>query len=151
MCSSDLAIISAPTSRTVNDGTSLTLSVNAIGAAPLSYQWKYNNTNISGANGPSYTLNPVSLSNAGSYTVAVSNSAGIASTAAAVISVAPTAPTVGGISSTYGRNIPVGANTELSVPVSGTPTLTYQWKKNGTAIPLATKSDRKSTRLNSSH
>ena len=134
------AIISAPTSRMVNDGTVLTLSVNAIGAAPLSYVWKYNNTNIPGANGPTYTLNPVSLSNAGNYSVAVSNAAGIASTSPAAISVAPVAPTVGGIASTFGRNVPVGANTELSVAVSGTPTLTYQWRRNNTAIPGATKS-----------
>src|SRR5256886_15995267 len=45
--------------------------------------------------------------------------------------------------------ISAGQTATFSVTASGTPPLSYQWKKNGTAISGAR--DRKSTRLNSSH
>jgi uncharacterized delta-60 repeat protein len=134
-------IVAAPASRIVPDGTVVTLSVNAFGASPLTYAWKFNGTTILNANGPSYTINPVSPTTAGNYSVVVSNGSGAVTSSNATISVTPVAPTLGSIASTFGRNIPVGANTDLSVAVTATPPLSYQWRLNGTAIPGATKSD----------
>ena len=50
-------------------------SVVATGTAPLSYQWRRNGTNISGATNASYVLNPTALSDNGAqFSVVVTNS-----------------------------------------------------------------------------
>lgn len=69
-------ITSHPQSTTVNAGASVTFSVTASGTAPLSYQWRKNGSNISGATSSTYTINNVNTSHNGSYSVQVSNTAG---------------------------------------------------------------------------
>ena len=134
-------IVTAPTSQFVNDGTTVNFSVSAIGAPTLAYQWKFNGTNITGATSATYALTPATLANAGSYTVTVTNAQGPVTTSAATLSVSPVGPTLGSISSTFSRTVPIGSNTELSVGiVAGTTPLTYVWRKDGVAIPNATKS-----------
>jgi hypothetical protein len=70
------AITSQPASQTVTAGSSATFTVTASGTAPLSYQWRFNGTAISGATSSSYTVSNAQSANAGNYSVVVSNSAG---------------------------------------------------------------------------
>ena len=88
------AILTQPVSQSVVAGANAGFSVTASGTAPLSYQWRFNGTNLSGATSTSLTLAGVQPANAGSYTVAVTNSAGSATSAAAVLTVLPGAGTV---------------------------------------------------------
>ena len=81
------SITTQPKSQTVNEGSSVTFSVTATGTAPLSYQWKKNGSNISGATKSSYTISSTKTSDAGSYTVTVSNSAGSVTSSAATLTV----------------------------------------------------------------
>src|SRR6185369_7618598 len=67
-------ITTQPASQTVTAGSNATFSVVASGTAPLTYQWLFNGTNISGATNSSLTLTNVQSANAGSYTVTVTNS-----------------------------------------------------------------------------
>lgn len=69
-------ITAQPQSLSVVAGNSANFSVTATGSAPLSYQWRRNGTNISGATGSSYGISSVSTTSAGSYSVVVSNAAG---------------------------------------------------------------------------
>ena len=69
-------ITSQPASPTVLVGGSTSLTVSAYGAPAPTYQWFRNGTLVLGANGPTLLLNNVQASDAGSYTVAVTNSAG---------------------------------------------------------------------------
>jgi glucose/arabinose dehydrogenase len=69
-------ITSQPASQTVTAGQPATFSVAASGANPLSYQWKKNGTNISGANSSSYTISSAQSTNQGQYSVLVSNAYG---------------------------------------------------------------------------
>jgi uncharacterized repeat protein (TIGR02543 family) len=66
-------------------GNAITLSVTATGSGPLSYQWKKDGVDVAGANGTSLDLNPVLASNAGTYTVVISNVAGSVTSSAAVV------------------------------------------------------------------
>jgi pectate lyase len=59
----------------------------ASGTAPLTYQWKFGSTAISGATGASLTLTNVQSANAGSYTVTVTNSVGSVTSTAATLTV----------------------------------------------------------------
>ncbi|MEO0216899.1 MAG: hypothetical protein ABIL14_07785, partial [candidate division WOR-3 bacterium] len=83
-------IISHPQSQTILPGQSVTLSVQAAGTAPLSYQW-YQGTSgdtsnpISGATSSSYTT--PSLNTTTSYWVKVSNAYGSANSNTATITV----------------------------------------------------------------
>jgi hypothetical protein len=65
-----------PVSATNYVSLSATFSAGAYGSVPLSYQWRKGTTDIPGANGPSYTISPLSLADAGDYSVTVSNGAG---------------------------------------------------------------------------
>src|SRR5207248_666152 len=82
-----------PQSRTNNQGTDAIFSVTAIGTQPLSYQWQFNGANLvngnqlTGATSPTLSLGYVLPANAGSYSVLVSNAAGIISSAPANLQV----------------------------------------------------------------
>jgi hypothetical protein len=67
------AIISQPTNQTVTAGGTASFSVTANGTPPLSYQWNLNTTSIVGATSTTLTLTNVQVSQAGNYTVLVTN------------------------------------------------------------------------------
>ena len=55
------SITTQPASLTVTEPGAANFSVVATGDAPLSYQWRRNGVNISGATGASYALNPTAV------------------------------------------------------------------------------------------
>jgi hypothetical protein len=69
-------ITQQPLDQMVMAGQSATFRVEATGTPPLSYQWYFNGTRISGATGANYTISSVQPADAGDYIVEVSNSAG---------------------------------------------------------------------------
>ena len=81
-------IVADPQSQSYTAGQSATFTVAAGGSAPLSYQWYYNtNTAIPNATNTSLTLANLQTTNAGIYSVIVSNSAGSATSAYALLTV----------------------------------------------------------------
>lgn len=130
-------IIKHPVSLITRVGGMATFTVTATGSPTLTYQWKKGDTNIIGANFATFTINPVSLSNAGDYNVIVSNPAGSAVSNFATLSVG-VAPTI--ITQPSSVNVIINNNTEFNVVASGTEVLTYQWRKNSVDIPNATLS-----------
>ena len=68
-------------------------TVTASGTAPLSYQWRFNGTNlvngsqVSGSTSPTLSILNAQPTNAGSYSVVVTNAAGSVTSAVAVLSV----------------------------------------------------------------
>ncbi len=77
-----------PSSTAVCIGDPLTLQVDASGAAPVTYQWRRNGTEIPGATSPSIAVGSVSFGDAGQYTVVVANACGAVISNAATVSVA---------------------------------------------------------------
>jgi hypothetical protein len=71
-----LAITAQPQGQVVVAGTNVNLLVGAVGVPPLSYQWKKNSADQSGATQPNYTLSNVARVDAGTYSVVVSNLTG---------------------------------------------------------------------------
>lgn len=76
-----------PSSQSVVEGNSVTFSVSATGSGTLSYQWQKDGSDISGATSSSYSLSAVSSSDAGDYSVVVSNSVGSVSSNSASLTV----------------------------------------------------------------
>ncbi len=130
------AITGQPLSQTVAVGAMVMFTVTATGSAPT-YQWLKNGTGIPGATGATLTLNAVQLSDAGSYTVVVSNSGGAAISSAATLTVNPAiiAPAI--TTQPASQTVLPGASVTFSVVATGTAP-SYQWQKNGAAINGAT-------------
>jgi endonuclease/exonuclease/phosphatase family metal-dependent hydrolase len=80
-------ITTNPVPLSVVQGATANFSVAAIGIQPLGYQWRFNGTNISGATTNPYALANVQLTNAGNYSVLVTNSAGSVTSSIAALTV----------------------------------------------------------------
>ena len=80
-------IIAQPQSLELNLGSPAMFSVNATGVGPLTYRWRFNQTNIAGATATNYSLAAVKLTNAGAYSVAISNAGGVTVSTQAFLSV----------------------------------------------------------------
>ena len=84
------SLLRQPASTTVVPGASATFTVEAAGDAPLGYQWMRNGLPLAGANAPSFTLPSVTASDAGAYSVAVTNpGATVVSEAARLLVLSP--------------------------------------------------------------
>jgi endonuclease/exonuclease/phosphatase family metal-dependent hydrolase len=83
-------ITNQPASRTNAAGSTATFSIVAGGTEPLSYQWRFNGTNLLDATNSSYSKINVQTNDAGPYTVVITNVAGAITSAPAVLTV--TAP-----------------------------------------------------------
>ena len=135
------AITTQPASQSVVTNSTATFTVTATGGAPLAYQWKKNGADISGANASTYTTPATSMGdNAAVFTVAVSNSAGTATSTEATLTVTAEAvkPSITG--QPYAKPVTAGQTATFTVEATGTSPLRYQWKKNGTDIADATSS-----------
>jgi uncharacterized repeat protein (TIGR03803 family) len=86
-------IIMQPANQTVSIGGAATFNVTVAGASPLSYQWRRNGinlsdaANVSGATRRILTLTNLTVANAGTYSVVVSNSLGSATSSGALLTV----------------------------------------------------------------
>jgi hypothetical protein len=130
-------ITSQPTNQSVITGAAVTLSVTASGSNPLSYQWFKNNAAITGATAISFTLGAATTTDAGNYTVRVSNSAGSVISNVATITV-NTPPTI--VASPTPQTVAAGGHIVLTVSATGSPVPSFQWQKNGMNILGATQS-----------
>jgi len=75
--------ITQPTNAILLGGSG-TLSVNATGTTAISYQWRFNGTNIAGATNTVLSLNNVTTNASGLYTVAASNNWGCVTSTPAI-------------------------------------------------------------------
>ncbi len=80
------AITTHPTNQTATVGNSAGFSVTATGGN-LTYQWRKDGTDISGATGATYTITSAATTSGASYAVAVTNSAGSVTSSAATLTV----------------------------------------------------------------
>ena len=68
-------------------GSNVTFTVTATGSGPLNYQWYFNGAALAAATNSSLVLNGVTVSQAGSYSVSVSNLVGSVSSRNAILAV----------------------------------------------------------------
>ena len=129
------SIATQPQSQTVTAGAAVSLWVAATGTAPLSYQWRKDGTNIAGATAATNTIAAAQDTNAGSYTVVVTNVAGSITSAVAtlVVNIAPEIAM-----DPQSESVSAGSPASFWVAATGTAPLSYQWRKDGTNIVGAT-------------
>jgi hypothetical protein len=80
-------VIVPPTNQTVMVGSTATFSVLADGTQPLSYQWSLAGAELAGATNATLILNNVQLSQAGEYSVQITNVVGSVTVSNAVLTV----------------------------------------------------------------
>lgn len=90
-------ILQQPVSVAASEGTAFTFSVSAAGTAPLQYQWLKNDAEITNATTTSYTINAAQLSDAGTYKVRITNTAGQVISNGATLTVTPNTKPVAAI------------------------------------------------------
>ena len=81
------SIVTAPVGAAVSAGQSVTLSVVAAGSATLHYQWKLDTTTNVGTDSSSFSIASAQTSDAGTYTVVVTNGSGSVTSAGAAVTV----------------------------------------------------------------
>lgn len=125
-----------PLAQTVCAGQPASFSVSASGTT-LTYQWRRNGTNITGATGATYNIGSAGVSQAGNYDVVVSGACTPAVTSnQAALTVNPT-PAFS--SDPFSQVACEGSDVVLTGAASGSG-VTYQWRKNGLDIAGATSS-----------
>jgi Ig-like domain-containing protein/immunoglobulin I-set domain protein len=130
-------ILTQPANVTACIGSPATFTVGAAGTPPVSYQWKKDGNDISGATASSYSIASVGAGDAGSYTVVVTDAYGTATSNAATLTAgSPTAIAT----QPQSQQISEGAPLSLSVVATGQGPLSYQWRKDGFDISGATSS-----------
>jgi hypothetical protein len=128
-----ITIYSQPSSQTLYLGQSLSLNVSINGSSPITYQWQKNNVAIAGATGSYFSISSVTTSDAGTYNVVLTNPAGsVTSTGATVTVSPPVAPTI--TTQPVSQSVPFNGSFNLSIQATGSPPLTFVWKKDGVAV-----------------
>lgn len=126
------AIVTQPWNQLAYGGFSTTISVGAVGAQPLAYQWLFNGSPILGATNAFVDLTNLQPADAGNYNVIVTNISGSLTSVVAVLTVS-TNPSIA-IQPTN-QSVLAGSQVNLSVVASPGPIpITYQWQLNGTNI-----------------
>ena len=131
-------IVAQPQSVRVADGQPASFSVTVASGSTVSYQWSRGGVAIAGATAATYTLAAAQLGDDGAtFTVVASNATGTVQSAAATLNVTAVAPS---LVNDAPRTVSVveGQPATFSVTARGSAPLSFQWRRNGAAVPGAT-------------
>lgn len=133
---STLTIISAPTSRIRFEGQITTFSVGVDALRPVDYQWLHDGLAIAGANATGATLSvgPLTASNAGLYSVVVSDGVIEQTSVPARLVVVKTLPPRIFTVPDLRERLLLGSSNVLTVAAGGYAPLVFAWTHNG--VPL---------------
>lgn len=129
-------IVTQPRPVTVAIGGVARFEVGATGSDPLTYQWRKGTADLPGANGRILELKPVGSTDAGLYSVRVTNREGSAESEGVALTILPL-PVIVGVVVTPTPPV-VGERLHLEVHVEGTGPFAYQWLHNGSELAGAT-------------
>ena len=130
-------IITGPVDQTVPEGGTAAFTVVAASNALLAYAWNRDTNSltdggrISGSATSTLTVSNVSSTDAGTYTVSVTNFAGAAQSAATLLTVA-SPPVI--VTPPTNQTVLPGATATFAVGAVGSQPLFYQWQSHGTNI-----------------
>ena len=136
-----VVIVSQPQALTVDENTSASFSVQATGDGEISYQWLKDGQTINGATAASFSINPVSLGDAASYRVRVTNSEGSVLSNSVALTVTALPEPVVIVSQPQALTVDENTSASFSVQVTGDGEISYQWLKDGQAITGATSAN----------
>ena len=119
------SITAQPTNLTITAGSSAVFNVTATGSAPLRYQWCFNtNSALANATNATLTLNSINATNAGAYSVIVTNAVGAVTSSIATLTVVGP-PVIS--TQPQSLSVTVSNDATFSVTAAGTAPLAYRW------------------------
>lgn len=120
-------ILTSPQSARVLLGDENYFDVFAVGAVPLSYQWRMNGNELQGATNSSLLLTNSQLNQGGNYTVVVTDAQGSNTNEPALLTVLePPVITL----QPQSQTVSVGETASFSVIATGQEPLRYRWRRN---------------------
>ena len=128
-------ITTQPQSQTVDANTPASFTVVASGA--LGYQWRFNGHDVAGATSSAYLIPAAFPTNAGQYSVVVSNVSGRVQSALALLSI-NTTPALK--TNPSGEIADPGSTVTFNVSATGGRPMTFKWFFNGGQISSSTDS-----------
>ncbi len=140
------AIVVPPQSQTVLKEDNAFFTVAASGAPLPKYQWRFKGTNLAGATGDTYTRTNAQTSHEGDYSVVVSNSLGVVTSAVAILSVSTNGLPPHIVTPPQSQTVEQNQNATFIVTADGPEPFSYQWRFAGTNLAGAT--DSSYTRFN---
>lgn len=114
-------------------GKTLVVAPFVTGAPPLAYQWRFNGSDITGADLPSLRLESLRLADSGVYSLVVSNAHGMTTNELLWLTVREQGPVLLAQPSSQVRSFSQSAR--VGVQVDGSWPLNYQWYKSGVMVP----------------
>ena len=125
-------ILVPPTNSFARIGANTPFTVSAVGNGRLSYQWRFNDVNISGAASASLIITNTQTTNAGFYSVAITDSVGTILTPPVTLTMLINPIIVVGPIS---QSVVVGQAVTLSVMATGSPLpFNYEWRRGSVSV-----------------
>jgi hypothetical protein len=120
---------------TLREGQTLSLAVGATGIPDVTYQWQRNGVALTGKTSATLSVPSIQRTQAGEYTVVVTNKHGSITSQKALV-VVEYAPEI--TLQPTALELLLGQSGSLSSAATGVPTPTYQWLRDGTPVSGAT-------------
>jgi len=134
-------ITQQPRSTNAIAGSTVTFTVVANSSTPMTYQWRFNDSDIPGATGTSLALVNVQESNAGNYQVVVTDEIGSVSSSIAVLGI--TVPLVL-VQGPVAQSVVEGGTVTFSAQwTGGPPPFGVEWRKGSASVSTNTVTARK--------
>lgn len=132
---------SQPSGVSVREGQPAVLSIGVHGSAPFRYEWRRDGVVLPNQTRAQLVLEKTAASDAGTYTVTVTNAAGTVTSTPASVAIASGTADAAALAFTAapaGVRTVVGEAVTLAAPAIGTGKLTWRWLKDGVEVPGAT-------------
>jgi hypothetical protein len=126
-------ITSQPRSQTILAGETATFTVVAVGTGPLTYQWRRNESEIPGATGTSLIFANAASADSGEIRVRVTDSIGFRDSTVAILTVLER-PVITQQPTPAYQDVLQGGRLTIMTGATGTPPLSYRWRRNNVTI-----------------
>ena len=122
-------ITNQPSIISVLANSNATMTVGALGTAPMSYQWSFDGAAVDGATNSTLTVSNAQSPNEGYYQVTLANNVGTATSQPIFLRVLPSGVVI--VSNPAPLSVPAGTQAVFNAGVIGSAPLTFQWFKDG--------------------
>jgi parallel beta-helix repeat protein len=131
-------ITNQPSIISVLANSNATMTVGALGSAPMSYQWSFGGATIANATNSTLTVSNVQSINEGYYQVTLANDVGTATSQPIILRVLPSKALI--VSGPFPVSVPAGNSAMFNATVIGSAPLIFKWYKDGALLSGAVSS-----------
>jgi RHS repeat-associated protein len=130
-------ILSQPVSVSAKEGGLVVFNILAKSSRPINYQWRWKGSKIPNAVSSQFKISSARLTNAGNYSVVLSNALGSTNSIEVMLVVTNDPPLI--TKAPTNQTVLLGSNAVLNVTATGAEPLAYQWYLNGSSLLGATQ------------